>query len=919
MKKLFTLLAAVMLGCFAMQAQVADVWINELHYDDFGTDSAEAIEIAGPAGTDLSCYQILLYNGNGGTVYNTNTLSGTIPDEGCGFGAVIFSYPVNGIQNGSPDGIALYYSPTATGCGGSGNDTVIQFLSYEGTITATGGPANGTTSTDIVVVEPGNEQESLQLIGSGTTYNDFTWTGPVSASYGTSNTNQFFCGAPPTTPEISFDVVSSTVLEDTSIHMIKVTIQDPDSFAATTVDVVVDATSTATVSTDFTTSPSQLSFAALDTTSQFITVFVVDDPNPESTETVVLKLRNPNNSATLDDSTHTVNILDNDNLVVSFDQDMSMDDEDVGTVNVALVMSDTSAAPTNVSVMLDTAASTATVGVDFTFAPATLTFPVGTQSGINFSFVVIDDNDIEFDETVVLKLVNPDNGAILGDSVHTFTIKDNDTLPTGPCTDLFFSEYIEGSSNNKAIEIYNPTASAVDLSEYTVVRSSNGGSSFGTLVPQGTLAAGDVFVIANGSADSASIRSKSDTTSSVTFFNGDDALILMHFADTIDVFGRWGEDPGDFWTLPNGGETQNMTLIRNRYIYEGTDDWAVGETQWDVHPIDMTDSLGFHNIAPCGTPPPPELSFDSASVTRDEAAGSYTVQVNISTANTVATDVDVVLDAGSSTATSGSDFSYTNSTVTFPASMTTPQTVSITITDDALPESAETVVLKLRNATSGAIITADSTFTLTIEDNDVPPEVTFVGTAISESEAGDTVRVRLAINNANATATSVDVGVTAGNATNSTDYNFTDPTTVTWPANSSDTMEVVVAIVDDQDDEANEQIILGLSNQTNMATIGIGAYTITIIDNDSSTIGINESFEAGISLYPNPVTNALILESNEQLTKLTITDAIGREVIVNALPQAGIQTIDVTALPSGLYLLKVEAGEQFAIKRFIKE
>ena len=84
------------------------------------------------------------------------------------------TYPVNGIQNGAPDGVALVFQGT----------TVIQFLSYEGTFTATTGPANGLTSTDIGVIEIGSEPLglSLQLVGDGTSYADFTWSAPAGQS-----------------------------------------------------------------------------------------------------------------------------------------------------------------------------------------------------------------------------------------------------------------------------------------------------------------------------------------------------------------------------------------------------------------------------------------------------------------------------------------------------------------------------------------------------------------------------------------------------------------------------------------------------------------------------------------------------------------------------------------------------------------
>jgi len=167
------------------------VFINELHYDNTGTDSNEGVEIAGPAGTDLSCYQIILYNQTG-AVYNTVTLSGTIGDEGCGYGAIWFA--IASIQNGSNDGLALYYDPSL--CGGPGVAAVIQFLSYEGTTTGSAGPANGMTSTNIGVSEGSSTPvgQSLQLTGMGTTYTDFTWTGPLASSHNALNAGQDPCG-----------------------------------------------------------------------------------------------------------------------------------------------------------------------------------------------------------------------------------------------------------------------------------------------------------------------------------------------------------------------------------------------------------------------------------------------------------------------------------------------------------------------------------------------------------------------------------------------------------------------------------------------------------------------------------------------------------------------------------------------------
>lgn len=161
------------------------IFINELHYDNNGVDSGEFVEIAGPAGTDLTNWSLVLYNGNGGASYNTKSLSGVVPAQQGGYGTLAFTYPVDGIQNGSPDGVALV-----------NGTTLVQFLCYEGTFAATNGVASGQTCTDIGVTEPSTSTIgfSLQLQGSGTTYGNFTWAAPSQNTQGTINTGQTFTG-----------------------------------------------------------------------------------------------------------------------------------------------------------------------------------------------------------------------------------------------------------------------------------------------------------------------------------------------------------------------------------------------------------------------------------------------------------------------------------------------------------------------------------------------------------------------------------------------------------------------------------------------------------------------------------------------------------------------------------------------------
>jgi plastocyanin len=165
---------------------------------------------------------------------------------------------------------------------------------------------------------------------------------------------------------------------------------------------------------------------------------------------------------------------------------------------------------------------------------------------------------------------------------------------TAPCADLFFSEYLEGSSNNKALEIYNPTNAPINLSTYSVKAYNNGGTTVSNslTLPNKTLAAHDVYVIANSQAVAA-ILGVSDTTSTVTFFNGDDAVVLFKGTDTLDIIGKVGNDPGTNWVVGTGA-TSEFTLVRKVGVNKGQRRWNIGATEWNVFPQNTATYLGSH-------------------------------------------------------------------------------------------------------------------------------------------------------------------------------------------------------------------------------------------------------------------------------------------------------------------------------------
>ncbi len=169
--------------------------------------------------------------------------------------------------------------------------------------------------------------------------------------------------------------------------------------------------------------------------------------------------------------------------------------------------------------------------------------------------------------------------------------------------DLFFSEYLEGSSNNKAIEVYNPLNVTVNLTEYKMYRYNNGSPTpTDSLFPQGTLAPGAVYVAGNPSAIAA-ILSVSDTLHTITFFNGDDVIELVHIPTgaSLDVIGIIGNDPGTNWPV-GAGATSEFTLVRMFSHTDGETDWSISVGEWDVYAQNTVSFIGSHSGAPCCAP-----------------------------------------------------------------------------------------------------------------------------------------------------------------------------------------------------------------------------------------------------------------------------------------------------------------------------
>lgn len=291
-------------------------------------------------------------------------------------------------------------------------------------------------------------------------------------------------------------------------------------------------------------------------------------------------------------------------------------------------------------------------------------------------------------------------------SAHPATASTINILNSAGASELFFSEYIEGTSNNKALEIYNATGAAIDLGSngYNLQMYFNGSTSAGlTINLTGTIANGDVFVIAHSSAI-ATILAQADQTNGAGWFNGDDAVVLRKGTAIIDVIGQIGFDPGAEW---GSGlvSTADNTLRRKSTICQGDTDGSNvfdPSIEWDGFSTDTFAGLGTHAV---NCIPLTGLSINDVSAPEGNSGTTFfnfTVSLSMP-APAGGVTFDIATADGTATVANNDYVQKSLTGQTIPAGNST-YTFSVVVNGDETFEPNETFTVNVTNITGATLV-----------------------------------------------------------------------------------------------------------------------------------------------------------------------------------------------------------------------
>ncbi len=697
---------------------------------------------------------------------STATGTGTITDDD----SAELSISSPSVVEGSSGSVDMRFEVTLSPASAS---TVTVRYADAGTGTATSGTDYTALSAGTLTFAAGETAKTVTVSVTGDTLNESNETIKVQLSSASGATIDSATGTGTITDDDarpSISISSPTVTEGNSgsVNLLfKVTLSGA-SGKQVTVQYAEGSGGTATSGTDYTAwTGGTLTFAAGDT-EKTLTVAVTGDTSVEPDETIKITLSSATD-ATILRATGTGTITDDDLPSASISSP-TVTEGDSGETTLAFVVTLSSAASKNVFLNYGYDSSgTAEAGTDFKRTGSDLVSINRGQTSKTIAIQVIGDELDEPDETVVLTLrARADGNATVGTATGTGTITDDDPEPSLSISSPSVGEGDSGSANL----LFVVSLSAASGKQVTVGYADAG---------SGTATSGtDYTAVAGGT---------------LTFTAGETAK-------TVTVAVR-----GD--TLDEAHETVRVSL-------SGASNASIG-TATGTGTITDDD-------------PEPSLSISSPSVGEgDSGSANLLFEVSLSGASGKQVTVGYA-DAGSGTATSGTDYAaVAGGTLTFAAG-DTAKTVTVAVTGDTVNEAHETVRVTLSGASNASIATATGTGTIT--DDDGQPALSISSPSVGEGDSGS-VNLLFEVSLSGASGQRVTVGYAdagSGTATSGTDYTAVAGGTLTFTAGET-AKTVTVAVRGDTLDEAHETVRVTLSGAMN-ASIGTATGTGTITDDD---------------------------------------------------------------------------------------
>ena len=492
-------------------------------------------------------------------------------------------------------------------------------------------------------------------------------------------------------------------------------------------------------------------------------------------------------------------------------------------------------------------------------------------------------------------------------------------------TDLLISEYIEGSSNNKALEIANFTGETINLSGYSLKKASNGASWTNTVNLSGQLENGNVYVIANNNA-STSIKNKAQLTeTSVSSFNGNDAIGLFKGSTLIDLIGN-----------PNSSSTfaQDKTLQRKSTVSSPNSNYTISE--WTVLSKDTFSGLGNHTIDG-GTPPPPvdttAPSSPSNLSTSNITETSVNLSWNASTDNTAVTGYDVY--KGSAKIASVTTTNYSVSGLTAATNYTfniraKDAAGNISTSSNTIGVTTKSVVVTyctskgnnssyeyIDNVAIGGISNVSSSnngygdFTAQTGNISFGNNTIILSAGFSGSSYTEFWKVWIDFNKNGVFESNEEVVSGSSSSSANLSARFTVPTSAL-----TGKTRMRVAMKWDAAPSACETFAYGEVEDYSV-NIGVSAKGGNNTNVIAETKLGNETAVFNAILSPNPTTDYLKIEmADKRDANYTIVNVIGQKVLNGKVNHS---TINVSNLENGMYILKINDGQRAFTKKFIKK